>query len=322
MGTSEGGLVFAYCLTRPSRDLAWSDLDAAQVEGPIWLHLERTAPAVEYWLREKSGLDPVVVDALLADETRPRSAMFGDGMVIILRGVNLNPGAEPEDMVALRVWIDPARLITVRTRRLVSAQDVRDEIEAGNGPRTPAATLLGLITRLVARIGPVVDRLGDEIDDIETDLAEKPPRELRSRLAALRREAIGFRRYLSPQRDVLSRLYVEAAELFDERTRLRLRESADAMMRYVEELDAARERAAVISEELAAAASERMNRTMYVLSLVSTVFLPLGFVTGLLGVNIAGIPGTESPFAFELLAGGLIVLALFEVLLFRRWRLL
>ena len=100
------------------------------------------------------------------------------------------------------------------------------------------------------------------------------------------------------------------AELFDERTRLRLRESADAMMRYVEELDAARERAAVISEELTAAAGERMNRTMYVLSLVSTVFLPLGFVTGLLGVNIAGIPGTESPVAFQLLAGGLVVLAL------------
>ena len=91
-------------------------------------------------------------------------------MVIILRGVNLNPGAEPEDMVALRVWIDPLRLITVRTRRLVSAQDVRDEIEAGNGPITPAATLLSLITRLVARIGPVVDRLGDEIDDIEDGL--------------------------------------------------------------------------------------------------------------------------------------------------------
>jgi len=90
----------------------------------------------------------------------------------------------------------------------------------------------------------------------------------------------------------------------------------------VEELDAARERAAVISEELAAAAAERMNRTMYVLSLVATVFLPLGFVTGLLGVNIAGIPGTESPSAFVLLAAGLVVLAFVEVLFFRRWRLL
>jgi zinc transporter len=319
---NDEGLVFAYRLPRPSRALHWEDLDAAAAEGPIWLHLERTAPPAVRWLRERSGLDPVVVDALLAEETRPRWATFGDGMVIILRAVNLNPGAEPEDMVALRVWIDPRRLITLRARRLVFAQDVRDEIEGGNGPTTPAATLLRLVTRLVGRIGPVVDVLGDKIDEIETGIAEKPPRELRSGLAALRREAIAFRRYLSPQRDVFSRLCAEASDVFDQRTRLGLREAADAMIRHVEELDAARERAAVISEELVAAAAERMNRTMYVLSLVSTVFLPLGFITGLLGVNLAGIPGTESPLAFQLLAGGLVALAFVEVLLFRRWRLL
>jgi len=168
----------------------------------------------------------------------------------------------------------------------------------------------------------VVDGVGDEIDQIEESVAAHAPRDLRARLAALRRKAIGLRRYLAPQRDVLSRLYVESSDLFDDRARLGLRECADSMLRYVEELDAARERAAVISEELTAAAGERMNRTMYVLSLVSTVFLPLGFVTGLLGVNIAGIPGTEVPFAFQLLTASLVVLAVVEVILFRRWRLL
>jgi zinc transporter len=319
---SQDGLVSAYRLPRPSRALEWKDLEQGTGDDPVWVHLERTAPPVSRWLREKSGLDPVVVDALLAEETRPRSASFGDGLVVLLRGVNLNPGAHPEDMVALRVWIDARRLITVRTRRLLAAQDVREEIDAGKGPTTPSATLLRLISHLIGRIGPVVDGLGDEIDDIEESMTGRAPRELRARLAALRRKAIGLRRYLAPQRDVLSRLYVEPSDLFDDRARLALRECADSMLRYVEELDAARERAAVISEELSAAAGERMNRTMYVLSLVSTVFLPLGFVTGLLGVNVAGIPGSEVPFAFQLLTAGLVVLAVVEVLLFRRWRLL
>ena len=188
--------------------------------------------------------------------------------------------------------------------------------------RRSAATLLRLTTRLIGRIGPVVDALSDGVDAIEEDLSSKPPREMRAQLVALRREAIRLRRYLAPQRDVLTRLSVEQSPLFEERTRLNLRECADAMARYVEELDAARERAAVISEELAAAAAERMNRTMYVLSLVATVFLPLGFVTGLLGINVAGIPGTDAPFAFAVVAAGLAVLAFVEVLLFRRWRLL
>jgi zinc transporter len=319
---SEDGLVFAYRLTRPGRALGWKDLDGVSGENPAWVHLERTVPAVGRWLRERSGLDTVVVDALLAEETRPRSASFGEGMAISLRGVNLNPGALPEDMVALRVWIDPRRLITVRSRRLAAAQDVREEVEAGNGPTTSSATLLRLITRLIGRIGPVVDGLGDEIDQIEESMAAHAPRDLRARLAALRRKAIGLRRYLAPQRDVLSRLHVEPSDLFDDRARLGLRECADSMLRYVEELDAARERAAVISDELTAATGERMNRTMYVISLVSTVFLPLGFVTGLLGVNVAGIPGAEVPFAFLLLSAGLVVLAVVEVILFRRWRLL
>jgi zinc transporter len=90
-------------------------------------------------------LHPLVVDALLADETRPRIAPFGNGLMLILRGVNPNAGADPDDMVALRVWIEPKRLITMRTRRLMAAQDVRDEIDAGKAPTTVVETLVRLI---------------------------------------------------------------------------------------------------------------------------------------------------------------------------------
>lgn len=100
-----------------------------------------------------------------------------------------------------------------------------------------------------------------------------------------------------------------------------MRELSDTLLRYVEELDMARERSAVLADELNSVVAERMNRTMYVLSLVGTVFLPLGFITGLLGVNIAGIPGTQWPFAFATLVASMVALAAFEIWLFRRWRL-
>ena len=108
--------------------------------------------------------------------------------------------------------------------------------------------------------------------------------------------------------------------LFKNRHLARLREVADDITRQVESLDAARERAAVVQDELMNRMSEQINKNMYVLSVIAGVFLPLGFVTGLLGVNVDGIPGDETPWAFAALCGLMLALVLFEVWLFRRFK--
>ncbi len=78
---------------------------------------------------------------------------------------------------------------------------------------------------------------------------------------------------------------------------MRLREVGDHLIRHVEDLDAVRERAAVVQEELGARLGDQLNRRMYLLSMIAAVFLPLGFLTGLLGINVAGIPGADYPWA-------------------------
>lgn len=113
----------------------------------------------------------------------------------------------------------------------------------------------------------------------------------------------------------------EGGELVGESARGRLREAADRLTRYVEDLEALRDRAAVAQEELAARLSDQMNRTMYVLSLVATLFLPIGFVTGLFGVNVAGMPGTETESAFLWLILVLVLITGVQAVFFRlrRW---
>jgi len=316
------GLVVAYALSQPARALDWAEIERGALDAPVWMHLDRSSERARAWLRSGSGLDPLIVDALLANETRPRVAPFRDGLMVILRGVNLNPGADPDDMIALRVWIDSRRLITMRTRRLLAVQDMRAEIEQGDSPDTVADAFVRLVLALVTRMAPVLDAIDEALDVLEEHVVKTPVRQLRTELASLRHTVIGLRRYLAPQREALGRLLSEDKSVFDDRSRLRLREATDAMVRYVEELDTMRERAGLLADELHSVVSERMNRTMYVLSLVGTVFLPLGFITGLLGVNVPGIPGSDSPLAFEALAFLLIGLAILEVWLFRRWRLL
>lgn len=315
------GLICGYRLdvTGNGRQIDWDLVRRWQPgQGVLWLHLNRTSEAAKHWLESQAGIDPIVCEALLAEETRPRSLMMGDGLLVILRGVNLNPGADPEDMVSLRLWVDADRIITLRFRHLMAIEDLRAEIDNGRGPQSPGEFLTLIAGQLIERMSPIIGALDDEIDALEETLLERQTEEGRGRLAVLRRRVITLRRYIAPQRDVMARLSNERVPWLSDLDRARLREVADRVTRYVEDLDAARERAAVTQEELTSRLSAQMNRTMYVLSLVAAIFLPLGLLTGLLGINVGGIPGSENKLAFLIVCGILGVIAAIQVWLFRK----
>lgn len=122
--------------------VGWKDVESQNADsGGLWLHLDRNSERAKTWLREKSGLTEITAEALLAEETRPRVFRGKKGVVAILRGVNTNPGASPEDMVDLRIWSDGVKVITLRYRRLMTPRDILTQLtEQGNGPEN-AATL-------------------------------------------------------------------------------------------------------------------------------------------------------------------------------------
>jgi zinc transporter len=148
------------------------------------------------------------------------------------------------------------------------------------------------------------------VDDLEATVLESGDPELRSQLALQRRKAILLHRYLSPQREALQRMSTERISWLTEVERSRLREVNDRLIRHIENLDATRDRAALAQEEVASRTAEQLNGRMYVLSVVAAIFLPLGFLTGLLGVNLGGIPGAENPYAFLWFVAVLLVLVL------------
>lgn len=324
--SGKSGLLFAFDIEPSGRgtELGWDDLDSPIEGGYRWIHLELEAERAQAWLRERSGLDELQCEALLADETRPRSTPMGDGLLLILRGVNHNPGADPEDMVAMRLWADAKRVITFRRRHLLAIQEVHASVLAGRGADSVGDFVAELADRLVEPVAEVLADLEDGLDAIEArevaegDESPGPPRALRASLIDLRRQSITLRRYLSPQRDALARLTSERLPWLQDRERLHLREVLDRTTRYVEDLEAARERAVVSQEELATRLSEQLNRRMYALSIVAGVFLPLSFATGLLGINVGGIPGAATDWAFFAVCAALGALAVGEVVLFRR----
>lgn len=315
------GLICAYILDADGggQELGWQDVNAWTPDmGLLWVHLDRTGDGARVWLLEQSGIDPIHAQALLQEGARPRVLPSGDDLLVVLRGVNLNPGSDPEDMVGVSMWLEGNRIVTVRHRRLMAVNDLREAVAAGRGFRTTGEFLSEISNRLITRIGPIVEELDDEVDQLEEEILTTHSTELRTRIGAVRRQAIKLRRFLAPQRDVIVRLCVEPTSWLDDRSRARIREVSDRTLRYVEDLEASRERAAVVQEELHNRLSDQMNKTMYLLTLVAAILLPPSFITGLFGINVGGMPGVESGFGFAIVVLAIVVLATVEIILLKR----
>jgi len=244
------------------------------------------------------GLDDFVTEALLAIDTRPRFTPHGEGAILILRGVNLNEGSEPEDMVSIRFWIEESLVVGIWIRRSFAVRDVVDAIKRGNAPCNAAELISRITFRLVDRAEPVISKMSEEMDTLEERGDSEAYAVIQKELVHIRQTTSALRRFLAPQRDALTTFAIEDFNWLDEREQSRLREAAERITRLGEELDMLRERAMIAHDQILAERSDRMNRTMLILAILSAIFLPLGFLTGILGINVGGLPGADNPYAF------------------------
>jgi zinc transporter len=155
---------------------------------------------------------------------------------------------------------------------------------------------------MVGRVAPVLAQLEDAIDEEEDDLVEGKLSHVESTLVGVRGRIIKLRRYLAPQREALVRLSHEKLAWVPPEERARLAETANQLTRSIEDLDEFRERAQVIQEEIGLYYNRRLTRSTFVITLAASVLVPLHLVAGLFGMNVGGIPGKESPFAFWIIA--------------------
>lgn len=275
-----------------------------------WLHLE-ASKEVEQALLADEALPNDAVWAMLEEDTQPRARRIGDTVLLILRGINELQGAEPEDMISLRMAITPHRVISLERRRLAQIDAMMKAFNAGTPPPTPGRFVLTLIERLREAAEPALDRLESQMVRIEREAIESDGRlvpESRALLANLRQDVILIHRYLGPQAGAVQQLVrLDPPWLVERAT---LEEEAESFQRIASDLDALRARAQLVAEQVQLAQSERTNRIVLLLSVVSVVFLPLTFLTGLLGANVGGIPGAESGSAFWILCAVLATVGL------------
>ena len=289
----------------------------AMSDGYAWVHFDLTDPGLPEFLA--AHVPDIPAAALTEPETRPRCDAYGDGLILNLRGVNLNADGPADRMVAARLWVTPTRVVTVRLRKIFALDAMRQEAEAGQGPATSMAFVTALVVRLMVRVRDTVFELANRVDAMEESVQDDDS-PLPPELAGERRMAIRLRRYLGPQRDALVALVGTDSPMMTQGLRDQIREQANVAKLAVEELDALIARMTAVQDHHTAQAALKQGHNGYLLSIVAAVFLPLGFVTGLFGVNVAGMPGTDTPWAFAALCAGLVVLTAVALWNLRRLR--
>ncbi|CDK98274.1 Magnesium and cobalt transporter protein [Magnetospirillum gryphiswaldense MSR-1 v2] len=301
---AQPGLRFAALLDRKGgcRDLDWDGIRQWKPEdGFLWIHLERDDETAATWLRRESGVDPLVALALLADESRPRVEDVDDNLLVVLRGVNVDEASGHPELVPIHIWGEANRLISLREKdhQLSALRNIRLALLTGKGPRSPGGLLAQIAERVVEHLEIILENLEEEIGILEDQAIERTADPgMRGKLARARRSTIQLRRYLGPQRDALYRIQHDDSSWLSRDARLRLREVTDKVVRHIEDLDALRERATVLHEDLSAQISERIAQNSNRFTALTALLLPPSLVAGLLGANIGGIPGTGDPNAF------------------------
>lgn len=285
--------------------------------GFVWLHFDRNHPDTETFMNDDEETDIAATRTLLADDSRPRTILDKDNILLNLRGVNLSDGSRPEDMVGVRFYVQKDRILSIEKRPLKITQNISKYVMQLKTPLTPGGFIANFAQAIMEHMGPTVTELNEQVDELEENIDDIHAAKSRGTLADLRRQAILLRRYMAPQRDALNTLSQQNVDYITADDRLRIRDSADQTTRMTEELEAIRERCAIVKDQLTDMRAEEMNRNMMILSVVAAIFLPLGLISGMFGINVGGMPWTDNIHGFWIVTASVLIIAILQLILFR-----
>lgn len=289
-------------------------------EENLWLHFDFKHPDTKLWLLEESKLPKEVCYAFLDVNSPTRVLVKETGFFFVFRGLNFNEGQEKEDIVSLHIWIENNRIITMRNQRVKGIDELKNIIIENKKNMSTKLIFLEILENSTNSTLKYISELYDIVDEVDENLIEGFSKILRYRISKIRKKIIELRRFMVPQRTNLEGLYKE--NLFSNGEKYRLKNILEYNNKIVEDLNALRDRSNVLQEEFNGKVSDRMTKTIYVLTILSTIFLPLNFVGSLLGINVGGIPGSSNPNGFWIVCIIVVIIAIIEYIWFKKNRYL
>lgn len=292
--------------------------EAAEPAQPLtWTVLDGRVAADRTWLESAGELDDSIREFLWTAPSQNYRQHLEHA--VLLSVVRLDHTTNDDDLIGLTIIVQADRAIIV-------CYGVRELVEEtlekqSRRPDTSSASQLlpAVVVALVKPLESEITRVTDEIDDLEDQAMGEHTDGLSRKVVQAGRRVLGMRRYLEPMRDELTFLAFNMEELPGSTEARYLRRAADYLGRLIGLLESSLNRVNLLLNQLRNRDEAHLARAMHKLTIVATVFLPLTFITGLLGINVAGIPDAQNPTAFWLVCGFLLGVAVLALILIR-WR--
>ncbi len=318
-GSDKNGLIYGYLFNGSAAGvpvdldaaLAWLRSDAAAGDGFVWLHFNLATAAAEDWIKQNLPVVPEFFEALHAGSRSTRIEDANDTLVAVVNDVAFEFAFDPSEIESLWVNVGPRMAISARIRPLRSIDRLRQAVKDG----CCFNSSVEFLNHLLHDQGDVLVRIVREatlrVDAIEDGLLAGRISHKRSDLGKLRRVLVRLQRLLAPEPGALFRLlrlpppWVQVSGLDD------LRQATEEFTLVIRDLSELQERIKLLQEEIAAQIGEQTNRSLFTLTIVTVLALPINIVAGLLGMNVGGIPLADNPHGFYVIVA---IIATFTML--------
>jgi zinc transporter len=301
-GSDQAGMVCAYAFVRggPGRAVDFNEAASLLLAPPgersefLWLHFSMANAASGRWLRGHMQLPEAFFEMQHSSSTRLE--VTDDALTGVLNDVQFF-AAEESAASTMTLHVNPGLLVTARTTALRAVDRLRASVRAGEVFASPADLLAHLLRDQADVLVDIVRDATNQVDAIE-DRIISHQRASRLQLGMIRRVLVRLQRLLAPEPAALFRLLNKPPAWLTESDLAELRNSAEEMAAAVADSVALGERVRLLQEELTAVLSERTNETLFILTVVTVLALPLTIIPGLFGMNVGGVPFAERPGGF------------------------
>jgi zinc transporter len=278
---------------------AWLHSDAPKGKTDfVWLHFNLSDAAAEASIRKQLNAVPEFFEALHEGSRSTRIEDAHDTLIAVVNDVAYEFAFDPAEMSSLWLNVAPHMALSARSHPLRTIDRLRDAIKNGK----PLASSVSFLNHLLREQGDVLVRIVRDatvqVDVIEDKFLVGRLHNRRADLGKLRRVLVRLQRLLAPEPGALFRLLRLPPPWVDERDLEELRQATEEFSLTIRDMSELKERIKLLQEEIAAQVSEETNRSVFILTMVTVLALPINIVAGLLGMNVGGVPLADSPHGF------------------------
>ena len=311
-GSDLTGLVYGYVFApgqagRPLDSEAaaqWLAREDAQPEGEFaWLHFSLSNANTRKWLGESLHLPEEFYEALRESTGSTRVDRAGEHVLALVNDVDYDFSFESGQIATMWICVDERLMVSVRLHPLRSVERLRQCVRDGEEFASPLSILAHLLRDQAEVLQRIVRNATARLDAIEETLLAGRVLPKRYALGSLRRVLVRLRRLLSPEPRALHQLLHRPPAWFAADDASELRDARDEFTGVLEELTLLQERAKLLQEEIVAHTNEQTNRSVFLLTMVTVIALPVNMVAGLLGMNVGGVPLNQDPEGFWYVLG-------------------